>query len=598
MLLLARLRTPRVARFSCLPFDLPFGLARFSFGAAHSLAVLPLALLALPLTQATMAAQQPGYGQPQGYAQPAYPYAGQNGQGYADDGSGQGQAPQQLAAGLSTTQLEQLVAPIALYPDTLVAQVLTAATYPAQVVGADNWRQSMGNAPVDAIVAGADAQPWDPSIKALTAFPQVLAEMDQNLQWATDLGNAYYNQPQDVLEAVQVMRQRAQQAGTLQNNPQEAVSYNQGYIQLAPPNPQVVYVPIYNPWYVYGQPVAPYQGFSQAGYQADGYQNGYQSGSGSGILSSLQSLAGSPLIRYGLGTALSAFSHTNWGAFSWALNWLEHSVLFRNSNYTSQSTTVANWHIPRGPMQGVGQRGPTPQSLVGVNRNQGNYPRPAFGFNRTPEPVISRTQTFADNRFNGYRGQAIPVHSNPERANLERPMPERAMPARPMPVFQSPRPVQQVQQAFNRPVAPPPGRPQPYAGGIQQGFRQDRPTTYGGYGSSYMGRPVQTAPVSRPAYPSPIQSYRAPMQTPQRGYSEARYANPYQGRSYQPESKAEQKNFAKEEKREEKAQRNAEKRMAKEERGHGFGGGHESRGGHGGGGGHFGGGHAMGMFHR
>jgi hypothetical protein len=98
------------------------------------------------------------------------------------------------------------VAPIALYPDTLVAQVLAASTYPVQVVDADRWRQAQGYASPDQIAAGADAQTWDPSLKVLTAFPQVLAEMDRNLQWTTDLGNAYYNQPQDVLQAVQVMR--------------------------------------------------------------------------------------------------------------------------------------------------------------------------------------------------------------------------------------------------------------------------------------------------------------------------------------------------------------------------------------------------------
>jgi len=157
------------------------------------------------------------------------------------------------------------VAPIALYPDTLVAQVLTASTYPGEVVEADHWRQSQGSASPDQIAAGADAQTWDPSLKALTAFPQVLAQMDQNLPWTTDLGNAYYNQPQDVLEAVQVMRQRAQAAGNLQSTPQEAVSYVDGNIQLAPVNPQVVYVPTYNPWSVYGQPVSPYPGFSLFG---------------------------------------------------------------------------------------------------------------------------------------------------------------------------------------------------------------------------------------------------------------------------------------------------------------------------------------------
>ena len=103
-----------------------------------------------------------------------------------------------------------------------------------------------------------DAQTdWDPSIKALTAFPQVLDMMNRDLHWTTDLGNAYYNQPQDVLQTIQLMRQRAEDAGTLQSTPQEAVTYQQGYIQLAPVKPQVVYVPQYNPWDVYGQPVSP-----------------------------------------------------------------------------------------------------------------------------------------------------------------------------------------------------------------------------------------------------------------------------------------------------------------------------------------------------
>src|SRR5271168_4011967 len=109
-----------------------------------------------------------------------------------------------------------------------------------------------GNASSDQIAGGADAQSWDPSVKALTAFPQVLAEMDQNLRWTIALGNAYYNQPQDVLDVVQVMRQRAQAAGNLQSNSQEAVSYDQGYIQVAPVNPEVVYLPAYDPWTVYG----------------------------------------------------------------------------------------------------------------------------------------------------------------------------------------------------------------------------------------------------------------------------------------------------------------------------------------------------------
>ena len=162
--------------------------------------------------------QQPGYAQPEQYdqqqpgPQQAYPDAGQQ---YPQQDYGQ--TPAQA---LNTEQLEQLVAPIALYPDTLVAQVLAAATYPAQVVDADHWRQAQGSVSPDQVAAGANMQSWDPSLKALTAFPQLLAEMDQNLRWTIALGNAYYNQPQDVLDVVQVMRQRAQAAGNLASTPQ------------------------------------------------------------------------------------------------------------------------------------------------------------------------------------------------------------------------------------------------------------------------------------------------------------------------------------------------------------------------------------------
>ena len=231
-----------------------------------------------------------------------------------------GQAPAQP---LDAVQLEQLVAPIALYPDRLVAQVLAASTYPSQVADADHWRQTQRYASPDQIAAGADFQNWDPSVKALTAFPQVLAQMDRNLQWTTDLGNAYYNQPQDVLEAVQVMRRRAQQAGNLQSTPQQAVHYDQGYVQLMPVNPQVVYVPTYNPWTVYGEQVSPYPGFS--------------------LLGAVESFLGSSPINYGLGIAMSAFSQTPWGWLAWGLNWLAQSVLFDQSDYYSHSTTVADW---------------------------------------------------------------------------------------------------------------------------------------------------------------------------------------------------------------------------------------------------------------
>jgi Protein of unknown function (DUF3300) len=339
--------------------------------------------------------QQSGYPQ-QPYGQQPYPSSGdvEPQQGYSQ------------AQPLSPEQLQQLVAPIALYPDTLVALVLAASTYSNQVVAADRWRQAQAYSSVDQIAAGADAQNWDPSLKGLTAFPQVLAQMDQNLQWTTDLGNAYYNQPQDVLEAVQVMRQRAQAAGNLQSTPQETVTYNQGNIELAPPDPQTVYVPSYNPWNVYGQPVSPYPGFSLLGAL------------GSFLGSSFGSSFGSSRIRFGLGIAMGAFTHTPWGLLGWGLDWLAHSILFNNADYFSQSTTVADWGFPHGGPRAFSERGFSGRAFsergfsdrrtfarpYRSNRTQGSFDRSAGRYDATRGQGFGRApDRFAGDRFAGNR---------------------------------------------------------------------------------------------------------------------------------------------------------------------------------------------------
>jgi len=131
------------------------------------------------------------------------------------------------AAPQTPEQLQQLVAPIALYPDALVAQILAAATYPEQVVEADRWLQQHTELKGEQLGKEVDKQPWDPSVKALVEFPSVLANMDKNLSWTSSLGDAYVNQEQDVMKAVQVMRDRAEKAGNLKSTSQEKVS-NQG----------------------------------------------------------------------------------------------------------------------------------------------------------------------------------------------------------------------------------------------------------------------------------------------------------------------------------------------------------------------------------
>jgi Protein of unknown function (DUF3300) len=164
-------------------------------------------------------------------------------------------APPQTAAVFAPQQLDQMLAPVALYPDALLAQVLMAATYPLDVIAADRWIQDPANARLrgDNMAAALDQQPWDPSVKSLVPFPQVLKMMDSRLDWMQQLGDAFLAQPDDVMAAVQRLRAAARAAGTLVSTPQETVAVQaDGTIVIVPANPDVVYVPAYNPDVVYG----------------------------------------------------------------------------------------------------------------------------------------------------------------------------------------------------------------------------------------------------------------------------------------------------------------------------------------------------------
>src|SRR5947208_9326418 len=181
--------------------------------------------------------------------------------GFADQTDQSGAQPPIQAAQQTPEQLQQLVAPIALYSDALVAQVLAATTYPDQIVEADRWMQQHTDLNGEQLGQEVDKQLWDPSVKALTEFPSVLANMDKNLSWTSSLGDAYVNQQQDVMNAIQVMRERADKSGNLKSTSQETVT-NQGQtIVIEPANPQVVYVPEYAPCLVSGEPVVAWAGW-------------------------------------------------------------------------------------------------------------------------------------------------------------------------------------------------------------------------------------------------------------------------------------------------------------------------------------------------
>src|SRR5580704_1237156 len=157
---------------------------------------------------------------------------------------------------LTAAELQALVAPIALYPDALVAQVLSASSFPDQVAYAENWIQMNPELTGQTLMAAVDAQSWEPSVKALTQFPSVLDNMAKNLSWTSALGEAYNTQPADVMTAVQVLRAKAQAAGNLKSGSQiTVVQQSPQTIVIQPTNPQVVYVPQYNPTVIYGAPV-------------------------------------------------------------------------------------------------------------------------------------------------------------------------------------------------------------------------------------------------------------------------------------------------------------------------------------------------------
>ena len=158
-------------------------------------------------------------------------------------------APQSAAA------LQALVAPIALYPDSLVAQILTASTFPDQVAIAEYWLQENKTLTGSTLMQAVDGQSWDPSVKALTEFPSVLENMSKNLTWTSSLGEAYHDQQADVMTAIQTLRAQAKAKGNLQSSAQiKVVQQSPQVIVIQPANPQIVYIPQYNPTIIYGTP--------------------------------------------------------------------------------------------------------------------------------------------------------------------------------------------------------------------------------------------------------------------------------------------------------------------------------------------------------
>ena len=230
--------------------------------------------------------------------------------------------PALSAAKQNAEELQQLVAPIALYPDALVSQILAGATYPTEIVEVDRWVQEHSNLQGKNLGEQVDKQPWDPSIQALAQFPSVLANMDKNLSWTSALGEAYVNQPEDVMDAVQVMRVRAKAAGNLKSNDQVKVETQGHTIIVEPAAPDVVYVPTFDPWIVYGAPLVAWPGWYW-------YPGLYVPGPG---------------IAFGVGFGIGFFAGFGWGWHSWGCDWGHRAVVFNHTTFISHSRTFYGGH--------------------------------------------------------------------------------------------------------------------------------------------------------------------------------------------------------------------------------------------------------------
>jgi hypothetical protein len=279
-------------------------------------------------------------------------------------------------------QLLQLVAPIALYPDALVAQILAGSTYPTQIVEAARFLKSNPKMSGDALVNAVNQQSWDPSVKALTQFPSVLDNMNQNLSWTSALGDAYYNVPQEVLNAVQELRWRAQQAGTLKSTSQQTVTADNSTqtIIIQPAQPTVVYVPTYNPATVYGAPVATYPGYTSG------------------------EMLATAALSFGVGMLVgAAVSNSSWGWNSWNCNWHGGNVVYNNNVFVSRSNVFAGsrgyWAGYRNvnynrPPQWAGNAGRGPGWNAGqLNRPStlpANVNRPAVNRPAVNRPAVNR----------------------------------------------------------------------------------------------------------------------------------------------------------------------------------------------------------------
>ncbi len=236
-------------------------------------------------------------------------------------------APAGQASKIPAEQLDSLVAPIALYPDPLLAQVLAASTYPLEIILLQRWLEKNKTLKDKELADAVAKQPWDASVQALAALPDVVKRLGDDIQWTSDLGNAFLAQQADLMDAVQRMRKKAQEKGTLKTTEQQKVETRvveqKSVIVIEQSNPQVVYVPSYDPVVVYGPAYYPYPAIYYPPY-------GY---------------AATAAISFGFGVAMGAFWGGGWG---WGCGWGGNNVYVNHNNNFNRNTNINRGNLGNG----------------------------------------------------------------------------------------------------------------------------------------------------------------------------------------------------------------------------------------------------------
>jgi Protein of unknown function (DUF3300) len=268
-------------------------------------------------------------------------------------------------------ELDQILAPIALYPDSLVSQILIASTYPLEVVEADRFAKQNTTLKGDALTKALEAQTWDASVKSLVNFPQVLTMMSDKLEWTQKLGDAFLAQEKAVMDTVQSLRAKAHAAGNLKTTKEQKVIVQEKNIVIEPANPQVVYVPTYNPTVVYG--AWPYPAYPPYYYYPPGY------------------VAATSAFGFASGVALGAAWGYAWGSCNWSGGNVKYNY---NQNININNNINRNFYANQSPANAQGNWQHNPEHRQGVPyRDQAT----AQQFNRAGSPQAAQSrQAFGD----------------------------------------------------------------------------------------------------------------------------------------------------------------------------------------------------------